>query len=317
MSEVLDARTSLEFDPRGIHLVEASAGTGKTYTIANLYLRHVLDGRLPAEILVVTYTNAATAELKERIHARLYRALHCLRSGQADDDEFLRQLLQRQQDLEGSERELRQHRLAYALRGMDEAAISTIHGFCQAALIDHAFLGNREFDAEVIGTDETLWDQALKDWWRLASYELDTEAWQRLADATGADVAAKDEAGRTPIADFQCPPFAVSQVVGHVGGGGWVLQRHSRVQRHAAVAFGDDKTVAGLPNAGYRSDDVVGADPAVGAHAPEAWRRGGERAKLAGMDSHHRVAVAIEAHRRNDWEVGGSSRSIRGFELLE
>ncbi|MDJ0778690.1 MAG: UvrD-helicase domain-containing protein [Gammaproteobacteria bacterium] len=185
MSTVLDGRASLEFDPRGIHLIEASAGTGKTYTIANLYLRHVLDGRLPADILVVTYTNAATAELKERIHARLYRALHCLRTGEDDGDEFLRQLAQQDQGLEAAERELRQRRLAHALRYMDEAAISTIHGFCQAALIDHAFLSNREFDAEVIGADEALWEQALKDWWRLATYELDATAWQRLADAVG------------------------------------------------------------------------------------------------------------------------------------
>ena len=54
MSAVMDAIASLNFDPQGIHLIEASAGTGKTYTIANLYLRHVLDGRLPADILVVT-----------------------------------------------------------------------------------------------------------------------------------------------------------------------------------------------------------------------------------------------------------------------
>ncbi len=185
MSAVLDTDASLSFDPRGIHLIEASAGTGKTYTIANLYLRHVLAGRQPADILVVTYTNAATAELKDRIHARLYRTQHCLRSGQHDGDEFLHRLYLQHIELEPAERDLRQLRLTYALRGMDEAAISTIHGFCQAALIDHAFLSNREFDAEVIGSDDTLWDQALKDWWRLATYRLDSLAWQRLAEAIG------------------------------------------------------------------------------------------------------------------------------------
>ncbi len=185
MSAVMDANASLNFDPQGIHLIEASAGTGKTYTIANLYLRHVLDGRLPADILVVTYTNAATAELKDRIHARLYRAQHCLRSGQHDDDEFLHQLYQQHLQLPPDERELRHRRLTFALRGMDEAAISTIHGFCQAALIDHAFLGNRDFDAEVIGGDEPLWEQALRDWWRLATYRLGPVAWRRLIDAIG------------------------------------------------------------------------------------------------------------------------------------
>ena len=61
---VLDARQTLDLDLDGIKLIEASAGTGKTYAIANLYLRYVLQGRKVNQILVVTFTKAATEELR-------------------------------------------------------------------------------------------------------------------------------------------------------------------------------------------------------------------------------------------------------------
>ncbi len=80
------------FDPltvpiAGVNLVEASAGTGKTWSIAALYLRLVLQQRLPvASILVVTYTRAATAELKSRLRARLNEALYYLEDRLQDDE---------------------------------------------------------------------------------------------------------------------------------------------------------------------------------------------------------------------------------------
>ncbi len=66
-SAILDAEAVLELDLEGFKLIEASAGTGKTHTIADLYLRHILGGRQPSQILIVTYTNAATEELRGRI----------------------------------------------------------------------------------------------------------------------------------------------------------------------------------------------------------------------------------------------------------
>ena len=75
---ILDAKTTLEVSLNGVKLIEACAGTGKTYTIANLYLRHIIDGKTPAEILVVTFTNAATEELRGRIRARIYDTLQLL-----------------------------------------------------------------------------------------------------------------------------------------------------------------------------------------------------------------------------------------------
>ena len=86
---ILDAKATLEVALRGIKLIEASAGTGKTYTIANLYLRHIFEGRSPAEILVVTFTNAATEELRGRIRTRVYDTLQLLGQSKPGDDEFL------------------------------------------------------------------------------------------------------------------------------------------------------------------------------------------------------------------------------------
>jgi exodeoxyribonuclease V beta subunit len=83
-SDILDAEAVLELDLEGFKLIEASAGTGKTHTIADLYLRHILSGRQPSQILIVTYTNAATEELRGRIRRRLYEALDLLQHHGSD-----------------------------------------------------------------------------------------------------------------------------------------------------------------------------------------------------------------------------------------
>src|SRR4051812_13636191 len=72
---------------RGITLVEASAGTGKTFSIAGLILRLVLEEHVPIEeILAVTYTVAATQELRERVRNRLREALEDLRARESGDE---------------------------------------------------------------------------------------------------------------------------------------------------------------------------------------------------------------------------------------
>ena len=176
--QLLDAASLLDLELQGTSLIEASAGTGKTYTIANLYLRHILLGRKPGEILVVSFTNAATDELSQRIRARLYQALAVLDSAVAGDDEFLACLLNQQQSLGDEQQQLHKMRLRHALRSMDESAISTIHGFCQSALQDHALLSKRQFESELIADDSMFWNQALKDWWRSHNYPLSDSSWQ-------------------------------------------------------------------------------------------------------------------------------------------
>ena len=196
---VLDAEKTLELDLHGIKLIEASAGTGKTYAIANLYLRYILAGRSVNEILVVTFTNAATEELRGRVRQRLYDSLRLvenvfqLSTDKADsalkedtettlqideiEDQFMRLLLQQlaQQSTAMTPVDV-QARLKLAVRTMDEAAIYTIHGFCQRALSDHAFYSGQPFQVEIASDDSLLWQQALKDWWRRESYELNTSS---------------------------------------------------------------------------------------------------------------------------------------------
>ncbi len=176
----LDARAILELDLDGIKLIEASAGTGKTHTIADLYLRHILAGRQTSQILIVTYTNAATEELRGRIRKRLYDALNLFEQAGTARDELFQLLLQQWQDLDATTRKLQLGRLQLALRSMDEASISTIHSFCQRSLQENALSGNQLFDCELLANDDQLWETAIKDWWRRQTYAPGSATWQLI-----------------------------------------------------------------------------------------------------------------------------------------
>jgi exodeoxyribonuclease V beta subunit len=150
----------------GTSLVEASAGTGKTFTIAGLFLRLILEKNLSVrEILVVTYTVAATEELRHRIRYTLAKALQAFTTG-ASDDPFLRALLTRQAD----QRADLTARLDRALYGFDEAPIYTIHGFCQRVLRDRAFETGNLFDTELVTDQTPLLRQLVEDYWRKQFY---------------------------------------------------------------------------------------------------------------------------------------------------
>ena len=179
MSQMLDA---LRFPLWGSRLIEASAGTGKTWTIAALYVRLVLghggpDERfarplLPAEILVMTFTRAATRELSDRIRARLLEAARCFR-GEAvphDKDVFLQEVLAAYAD--GRERKQAARRLALAAEGMDEAAVHTIDAWCQRMLREHAFDSGSLFDEELAADEQSLFSTAVRDYWRQQVYPL-------------------------------------------------------------------------------------------------------------------------------------------------
>ncbi len=149
----------------GVNIIEAGAGTGKTYTLAILFLRLLLEKGLPVNrILVVTYTVAATAELRDRIRRRIREALDAFESG-ASDDEALLYLLS-----ECSDRETAIGRLGEALAGFDEAAIYTIHGFCQRVLRDNAFESSALFDTELTVDQSDLIRQIVDDYWRAGVY---------------------------------------------------------------------------------------------------------------------------------------------------
>ncbi len=159
-------------------MIEASAGTGKTHALADLYLRQVLAGRQPEEILVVTFTNAATDELRGRVHARLYGLLDLFEGRTEPGTDFDSLLLARWRERDIAGRNAWRDRLDYALRTMDEAAISTIHAYCQRCLQDHALASGQLFDSELVADDDEFWEAALKDWWRARVYPLDADAWR-------------------------------------------------------------------------------------------------------------------------------------------
>ncbi|MFQ2245739.1 exodeoxyribonuclease V subunit beta [Aeromonas enteropelogenes] len=177
---------TLRFPLHGERLIEASAGTGKTYTIAGLYLRLLLGhgplieegadaGQASAherplsvtEILVVTFTEAATAELRGRIRGRIHEARLAFMRGQSTDA-LLAQLLAEVED-----HELAARRLLAAERQMDEAAVFTIHGFCQRMLKQNAFESGALFETEFLTDDSQLRLQAVSDYWRAEFYPVD------------------------------------------------------------------------------------------------------------------------------------------------
>ena len=131
----------------GITLLEASAGTGKTYQITNLVLRLVVDQSVPLpRIVVVTYTKAATAELKERVRLRLGDALRALERRSAPDGDGLLKRFVDDALSDPTWGRAARRRLARAREDFDQALISTIHGFCRRMLQMHAFETGSAFD---------------------------------------------------------------------------------------------------------------------------------------------------------------------------
>ncbi|GIZ53694.1 exodeoxyribonuclease V subunit beta [Noviherbaspirillum aridicola] len=186
MSQDLDP---LRFPLHGSRLIEASAGTGKTWTIAALYVRLVLghgggDGfcrpLLPSEILVMTFTRAATRELSDRIRQRLVQAARCFRGESEADDCFLRALLVDYPDT--ARRSEAAHRLALAAEAMDDAGIFTIDAWCQRMLREHAFDSGSLFNEELVGSEDAVFAEAVRDYWRRHVYALDDGGLRRLQE---------------------------------------------------------------------------------------------------------------------------------------
>lgn len=152
---------------QGTTLIEASAGTGKTYTIATLFLRLLLERELRvSQILVVTYTRAATAELRDRIRRRLTEAVAAFETLTSEDELLLRLVQQREQTRDADRRWLMQ-----AVRDFDEGAISTIHSFCQRTLTECAFESRAPFELELLESDQPLLREVALDYWAHVAYD--------------------------------------------------------------------------------------------------------------------------------------------------
>ncbi|MDG4867707.1 exodeoxyribonuclease V subunit beta [Guyparkeria sp. 1SP6A2] len=171
----------ITFPLESSRLIEASAGTGKTFTISLLYLRLVLGHRgpdnpqetplTPPEILVSTFTEAAVAELRDRIRSRLQEAAW-LFSGSIDPGAVDPPLQALFDEFDQAARPRAAFLLQRAAEWMDEAAIFTIHGFCQRMLREHAFHSRALFEQELVTDIDPIVSEAVRDFWRSHGYPL-------------------------------------------------------------------------------------------------------------------------------------------------
>ncbi len=144
----------------GSNLVEASAGTGKTYSIGLLVLRLLLEKDLKiSQVLMVTFTNQAVAELAARIRKFL---LLGIKSAEGEEVEKpIEQLIATYPD-----KELVMIKLKEALSQLDEASIQTIHSFCQEALLNNALDSGQPFGLELQADVLEIANEAVKRFWR-------------------------------------------------------------------------------------------------------------------------------------------------------
>ncbi|MBJ8388884.1 exodeoxyribonuclease V subunit beta [Citrobacter cronae] len=175
MNDAAESLDPLRLPLTGERLIEASAGTGKTFTIAALYLRLLLglggSAAFPRpltveELLVVTFTEAATEELRGRIRSNIHELrIACLR--ETTDNPLYARLLD-----EIADKKQAAQWLLLAERQMDEAAVFTIHGFCQRMLTLNAFESGMLFEQQLIEDESLLRYQACADFWRRHCYPL-------------------------------------------------------------------------------------------------------------------------------------------------
>ena len=189
----------LTLDLEGLRLIEASAGTGKTFTLATLVTRLVIERDLRVgQILAVTYTEAATQELRERLRRRLQLAARI--AGEdgnvvvdpADSEQALcRALIDAQRQREDAATLC--HRLQRAARDMDLAAVFTIHGFCARVLGEHPLETGQAFIApEMVGSERKLLEIVATDLWRVLGNEPATVSLLQRQWPGGPDALAKD-----------------------------------------------------------------------------------------------------------------------------
>lgn len=155
----------------GVHLIEASAGTGKTYSITGLYVRLLLEEQFrPEEILVVTYTDAACKELRDAIRTRVSTAYQLCqfryegKKNSVINDIFVEDLLDKYA-AQGEDFSRLCSILRLAITEFDLSAIYTIHGFCMRVLQDHAFESAFPFETDFVENDSELLQQIVDDYW--------------------------------------------------------------------------------------------------------------------------------------------------------
>lgn len=170
----------LQLPLSGVRLIEASAGTGKTFTLTTLVLRLLLErGASMADILAVTFTRAATQELRQRIRRRLRVArrlldvwddivVDALQGEAVPTCAVLRAAIVREGGGDAGIARVRD-RIEAALLQLDEATIATIHGFCHRALREFGFRAGQLAAQTVVDDAGEVWSEVAAELWRAAA----------------------------------------------------------------------------------------------------------------------------------------------------
>ena len=175
-----------EFDVRtidlsGKNLVEASAGTGKTYAIGILVLRLLLEKKIRIEeILMVTYTNAAVDELELRIRKFISDAILHVRDISICSEEHIKNIIEKSIRDNGHEQTLKL--LNEATEFLDETSVFTIHGFCKKVLTDFAFENSMLLNTEIIDDQSRLIEDAVIEYWRRKINVTDPAILQKMLE---------------------------------------------------------------------------------------------------------------------------------------
>lgn len=330
----------------GLQVIEASAGTGKTWTLAALYVRLVLghvperaeltSGLYPPQILVMTFTEAATAELRGRIRARLSQAARYFRHGEQQGfgvDDFLRAL---RSEFEPAHWPACASRLDMAAQWMDDAAIFTIHGWSSRMLKTHAFDSASLFQQSRVEDSSRLKLTAVQDYWRKWFYPLSKAQLGALQPLGGTPEELFDKLSelwaiedKAPQTHTEAPPTP------HVVIRDWEVwqEKHTELASQARAAW-TPEIVARVNDAatrkaikGYRPDWLSGWQQQMA-----QWVQGAE-IKLETLQrfslnrllekdwsgaSEHRVFGSIEAlcdHLSQEPDVGNALLAHAAFEI--
>ncbi len=222
----------------GTTLLEASAGTGKTWTIAALVAKHVASGdtRLD-EMLVVTFTRAASQELRERVRRQLDEAVQLLGDpGRRDPANRLHDWLL---DADAAELSRRLERLTGALVSFDAATIATIHQFCQLVLRSLGVAGDTDANATLVEDLEQLTAETVDDLYLARFGSEQSPPWSRAAALDLARAVVSDPRARVEPADVMtdAPDSAAAMRVRFASE---VLDEVERRKRRLGVLSYDD-----------------------------------------------------------------------------
>ncbi len=276
----------LELDLSGLHLIEASAGTGKTFTLATLVTRLVIErGLRVGQILAVTFTIAATQELRERLRQRLDLAARIAADDPAlpeHEDDAARALTRALIDAQRRREDagVLRARLQRAAHEIDLAAVFTIHGFCARVLAEYALEAGQPLRApELVGSERALREEVATDLWRALGADADVaellQAQWTGPDALAADLGLLLRAQRllpSPPADTPDPLPA--------------LQLAGQALRAAFAQYGDDARMA---------LDTAVANKVINGNSYQAAWRDALWAELDAFSAHGDLARELDA----------------------